>query len=119
VAVAGDQFQIRNVPPKHASSHRPARALSSSLSRGNLPGAIRLRADARRLSFQRISGSRRLCANIAHQTFHDFTDGPEHLICLSNPASSAGSKIASKWSQELGKVIQGRGNIVQGGGCGD
>lgn len=35
---------------------------------------------------------------------------------LSKPSSSAGSDNASKWRQELGKVIQGRGSIVQGGG---
>ena len=57
---------------------------------------------------------------LPHQRFVDHTaDRLHHLSALSYAPSFDGSKKPWKWRQELGKIIQGRGCFVQGGGCCD
>lgn len=67
------------------------------------------------------SGCRPSVGNrLPHQRLVDHTaDRLHHLSDLSYAPSFDGSKKPWKWRQELGKVIQGRGYFVQGGGCSD
>lgn len=55
----------------------------------------------------------------AQQLVNRTADRLHHLSALSYAASFDGSKKPWKWRQELGKIIQGRGCFVQGGGCCD
>lgn len=73
-----------------------------------------------RVPFNGRHGSRRSVVHSAtRQHFSQALADVVHLSRLSYSPSFDGSKKPWKWRQELGKVIQGRGHFVQGGGCCD